>query len=182
MEAKGEAIGRSAGGTVKGREAQAAGFSSPAEMESWGIFAPLKTYLGPIIDIIQPLVGGHLSLIIICILLTMLLLSRRGNQNPSQDVIRTGPAGGPRYWEEAWQREEEGLWEWLEDRSGLGGIGDMGRSGRMNSFENVLGNRRGVISEGMKEREVEVAIGIMEERLETLRKVVEGRKAKKPEH
>ncbi|RPB10964.1 hypothetical protein P167DRAFT_490155 [Morchella conica CCBAS932] len=181
MEAKGEAIGRSVGGTVKGRAAQAAGFSSPAEMESWGVFAPLKTYLGPVVDMIQPLVGGNLSLIIICVLVVMLFMSRRGNQQASVTVIRNGPAGGAQYWDQAWQREEEGLWEWLEDRSGLGGVGDIGRGRRMDSFERVLGNRRGAISKGMKEREVEEAIGIMEERLETLKKVVEGRKVKNPE-
>lgn len=181
MEAKGEAIGRSVGGTVKGRAAQAAGFSSPAEMESWGIFAPLKTYLGPVVDMIQPLVGGNLSLIIICILVVMLFLSRRGNQTPSVTVTRSGPTGGVQYWDQAWQREEEGLWEWLEDRTGLGGLGDISRGRRMNSFEKELGSRRGSISAGMKEREVEEAISIMEERLETLKKVVEGRKARNPD-
>lgn len=179
MKAKGEAIGQAAGGTVKGRQAQTAGFTSPAEMESWGIFAPLKTYLGPVVDIIQPLVGGNLSMIVIAVLLTMLFMSRGGGQQAGTDIGRSGPSGGLRHWDQSWQREEEGLWEWLEDRSGLGGVGDAGRERRMDNFEKVLKGRRGAISGGMKDREMEEAIGVMEERLETLRKVVEGRKGKK---
>lgn len=178
LEAKGEAIGRSVAGTVKGREANAAGFASPAQMESWGIFAPLKTYLGPVIDVLQPLLNGNLGILVICVLLTVLVMGRRGG-SATTDVGRGG-AVGARYWEQTWQAEEEGLWEWLEDRSGLGGIGDLGRERRLNSFEKVLG-RRGRVGKGMKQREVEEAIGVMEERLEVLKKIVEARKGKKEE-
>lgn len=178
MEAKGEAIGRSVAGTVKGREANAAGFTSPAQMEDWGVFAPLKTYLGPVVDILGPLLNGNLGILVICILLTVLVMGRRGGAVTGTEVGRGGVGISARYWEEAWQKEEEGLWEWLEERSGLGGIGEMGRERRMGSFERVLGSR-GRVGEGMKQREVEEAIGIMEERLEVLKRVVEGRKGRK---
>lgn len=175
LEAKGQILGRSAVGTIKGREANSA--SNAAQMESWGIFSPLKPYFGPIIDILQPLLNGNLGVLVICVLVAILVLRGRGGQ-AATDVRRGGPGAGVRGWEQAWQAEEEGLWEWLEDRSGLGGVGEMGRERRMKGFEKVLGGRRRV-GEGMKAREMEEAIGIMEERLEVLRRVVEGRKGRK---
>lgn len=177
LEAKGQVLGRSTVGTIKGRETNAT--NNTAQMESWGIFSPLQSYLGPIVDILQPLLNGNLGILVICVLIVMLVVRGRGGSTTT-DVGRGGPGVGVRGWEQAWQAEEEGLWEWLEDRSGLGGIGELGRERRMRGFEKVLGGRRRV-GEGMKGREVEEAIGIMEERLEVLKRVVEGRKWKKEE-
>lgn len=174
LEAKGQVIGRSIAGTIKGREANAA--SNTTQVESWGIFSPLKPYLGPIVDILQSLLNGNLGVLVICVLVAMLIM--RGKTGPAAtEVRRGGPGAGMRGWEQAWQAEEEGLWEWLEDRSGLGDIGDLGRERRMRGFERVLGRKK--VGEGMKAREMEEAIGIMEERLEVLRRVIEGRKARK---
>lgn len=175
LEAKGQVIGRSVAGTIKGREANAT--SNTTQMESWGIFSPLKPFLGPIVDILQPLLNGNLGILVIGVLVAILVM--RGKGGPAAiEVRRGGLSTGMRGWEQAWQAEEEGLWEWLEDRSGLGGIGDLGRERRMQGFEKVLrGQRR--VGEGMKAREMEEAIGIMEERLKVLRRVVEGRKGKK---
>ncbi|KAG0137938.1 hypothetical protein HOY82DRAFT_535270 [Tuber indicum] len=180
LNAKGEAIGRAAGGTVKGREALAAGFESPADQASWGVFAPLRTYLEPVADIISPLIGGAPGLVAACLVLAVFLwwqstsvYSRNAN---------TAVDGGSgvhhlhQHWDTLWRSEEDGLWEWLEDRVGIDEV-VAPPSRRANSFEKAVRSRRGGagagLTQGMKRREVEDAIGVMEERLAILRRVVE---------
>ncbi|KAL7275079.1 hypothetical protein RUND412_001981 [Rhizina undulata] len=171
-DAKGELTGKAAGGAQKAHDSGSAG---TADLESWGIFPPLKTYLGPIVDILQPLFQGNIAVILICVLLVVIVINQtRGGNSSAKDVqYRTVPVGRA-HWEDLWRNEEDSLWEWLEDRAGLYTIGEVSRGRRMKSYERAI--ERMPLTEGMKEREVEEAIGVMEERLAVLRKIVEDRK------
>ncbi|CUS15577.1 unnamed protein product [Tuber aestivum] len=183
LNAKGEAIGRAAGGTLKGREAQAAGFESPTDQASWGVFAPLKAYLGPAADIISPLIGGAPGLVAICLVLTVFFWwQSRNAYSRRADAIAGGGSGVHRphqHWDTLWRSEEDGLWEWLEDRVGINEV-VAPPSGRASSFEKIVRSRHegagAGLAQGMKRREVEDAIGVMEERLAILRRVVEDRR------
>ena len=177
-----EAIGSAAGGTIKGREAQAAGFESSTDQDNWGLFTPLKTYLGPVADIISPLIGGAPGLVAICLVLTVFFWwQSRGAYSRHANTAVGGGSGvyhPHQYWDTLWRSEEDGLWEWLEDRVGINEV-VAPPSPRANSFERTARSRRGSgaagagLTQGMKRREVEDAIGVMEERLAILRKVVE---------
>ncbi|PWW74547.1 hypothetical protein C7212DRAFT_358878 [Tuber magnatum] len=183
LNGKGEAIGRTAGGTLKGREAQAAGFESPTDQASWGVFAPLKAYLGPAADIISPLIGGAPGLVAICLVLTVFFWWQGRGAYSRHANTAVGDGLGVhhlhQHWDTLWRSEEDGLWEWLEDRVELNEV-IAPPSHRANSFEKALrSGRDGMgagLTQGMKRREVEDAIEVMEERLAILRRVVEERR------
>lgn len=83
-------------------------------------------------------------------------------------------------YEELWRREESELWDWLEDRVGLEGM----YAPRMEGRQKVLAARemgKRLESEGMKEREVDDAIRVTEERLGALKGAVEREKDRKGE-
>lgn len=67
--------------------------------------------------------------------------------------------------------EEEGLWDWLEDRAGVDRIPSLGNSRQM-AFEKTLARSAGL---AMKDRQVQEAISVMKERLGSLERLVEER-------
>jgi hypothetical protein len=70
-----------------------------------------------------------------------------------------------------WVHEEEGLWEWLEDRAGLEAVPSL------KSQRAAKGNVQKRTGQQMKDRQVEEAIEVMKERLGSLERIYgEGRK------
>ena len=92
----------------------------------------------------------------------------------------SGPPERVAAYEELWRREESELWDWLEDRVGM----DRMHAPQVDERQKVLSAKemgRWLESEGMRGRQVDVAIRITEEWLGALKGAVvreKGRKAK----
>lgn len=147
----------------------------------WGILAPLYGPLNPVVSIFQPLLSGNLALGVIILLLCTLWL-RSPSQPPSGSLggrfpISSMPERHVAY-EELWQREESELWNWLEERVGLDGSAfpatNKGYPGARNPEAKEFTAR--FRDERMTQREVEDAIRITQQRLQTLQHVVERQK------
>lgn len=164
----------------KGRESKSgnskttdgAGDSKPAS-EHWGLFEPLRGLLGPIVDIVKPLVPGN---ILYGLLVGLLVASWFGYGFTSHKGIGRrdmGFLGTPERiaaYEEIWKREESELWNWLEERVSMDRLYEPQRMpARSHDMEGKLREEK------MNEREIQDAIRVTEERL----KVLKGAVAKK---
>jgi len=164
--------------------------------ENWGLFEPLRGLLGPVADIVKPLLTSNL---IIGLLLSLLLISWFRNSRASSPTTGLGYAGLPTpervaAYEEVWRREESGLWDWLEERVGMdrlaypagAGSGDddsaAAKARKQRDRERALAGKSmesRLVREKMSEREVDDAIRVTQERLEALKGVVEKRKVRR---
>lgn len=160
--------------------------------DNWGLLEPLRGILGPVADILRPLISANL---VIGLLLSLLLISWFRSSRASTPTSGLGHVGLPTpervaAYEEIWRREESGLWEWLEERVGMDGLSypvvgagsgdDSPAAKARKQRERVLAGKSmesKLLKEKMSEREVEDAIRVTQEKLEALKGVVEKRKA-----
>jgi hypothetical protein len=144
-----------------------------AKQSDWGIFDPIRSLLGPVADILEAIFTPQ---IIIPLMGALLVYSWffRGSST----------AVGPNQWsmaqrqvayDEIWRHEESELWKWLEDRVALDRVQASVASGR--TYQNDNSQVR-MPPANMKEREMDEAIRITEERLKVLKQKVEKDKAK----
>ncbi|KAI0909298.1 hypothetical protein F4823DRAFT_639181 [Ustulina deusta] len=153
--------------------------SASPETHDWGLFEPLHGILGPIFDILKPVMTGN----VVYGLLVGLLVStwfgfgfnsqHRGIGYGRGVAFSSYPERAVAY-EEIWRREESELWDWLDERVGLhrmneGGTPIRKRVSEPRAMEEKLQEVR------MSEKEVEEAIRITEEKLDVLKSVI-GRK------
>jgi len=118
---------------------------------------------------------ANFGLILFVVVLTYLVASKFALRAPQNQVSRAGHLGSPGHWEDIWRREEQGLWDWLEDRIGMDEIPTLQqKNSKQKTFEKVFESR--TAGTALKDRQVDEAITAMEERLDALRKVVEKRK------
>lgn len=166
---------------------EGAAHSKVAKPEDWGIFEPLHGILGPVVDILQPILGSNLmhGLLIGLLFAYCFRIGFNGRQaSPGYggrgDVaFRNYPERAVAY-EEMWRREESELWDWLEERVGLHRMSEHAASNsppiiRKRPIEpkTVEGKLR---EERMSEREISEAIRITEEKLQVLKSVVDRKK------
>jgi hypothetical protein len=141
--------------------------------EDWGLFEPLHGILGPIFDIIGPLLTGN---ILYGVFVGLLVASwfRFGFSGRNSRDVGMGFLGTPERvaaYEEMWRREESELWEWLENRVGMERAREVGKMpAEAKTVEDRLKNER------MEEREVDAAIRVTEEKLRVLKDTVEKKK------
>jgi hypothetical protein len=141
---------------------------------------PLHGILGPLVDIIKPILTGN---VVYGLLVGLLVASWFGfGFNPRQAGGGYGPGiGFPTNpdrliaYEELWRREESDLWDWLEERVGLhrmhdGEVPIRRRVAEPRSVEEKIREDR------MNEREIEEAIRITEEKLNVLKEVHDRKK------
>ena len=79
-------------------------------------------------------------------------------------------------YDEMWRREESDLWDWLEERTGLEGGSFIKKDARKgNALKSSPGNGREApsSSDKMTEREIDNAIKVTEERLRSLKEMIE---------
>ncbi|KAI9832787.1 MAG: hypothetical protein M1819_004007 [Sarea resinae] len=187
---------------AKAKHAEAASESkSHKKEENWGLFEPLRGPLSPVTDIFKPFLSVPLCLGIVFVLLAIVWVrqSRISRSGSAGSGGLVGPSTPERIaaYEEIWRREESELWDWLEDRVGLDGIGvpvvrgsgsqedggaastaaakarkERERAIKAESIETK------VASEKMSQREIDNAIRVTEERLMALKGVVEKKKVK----
>ncbi|KAK3949014.1 hypothetical protein QBC32DRAFT_44656 [Pseudoneurospora amorphoporcata] len=198
-------------GKKRGRKSKAAAVPTsdaesvkhtPAKKQDWGLLEPLRPFLGPIVDILRPVLTGNILYGVLVGLLVSTWFRFGMNSPRSGSVIVPGRGdlmGYTNYpqrvaaYEEMWRREESDLWDWIEDRAGLdrlhggGGVGLVGSEERGGSGMGVRKPANGrrkreaeyrtaeekLREEKMNEREVQEAIRVTEERLKVLKAVME---------
>jgi len=145
---------------------------SKPDKENWGLFEPIHGLLGPIIDILQPLLTGN---ILYGLLVGLLVASWfRFGGRVGQGDLSMGYLGTPARiaaYEEMWRLEESELWDWLEDRVGVDRLRDVGK---MPIEAQIIQDR--LKAEKMEDREVETAIRVTEEKLRVLKNSMEKKK------
>lgn len=151
---------------------------------SWGLFEPLHGILGPVVDIFSPVISPNM--IIGFLLFIMLVNWLRGPKIASPASLAYPGMTTPQRlaaYEEIWRREENDLWDWLEERVGMQGLAypdisndqeavmkarrQREQSLRSKSTRKILADLK------MGEREVDHAIKVTGERLGVLRRSVE---------
>ncbi|KAF2028154.1 hypothetical protein EK21DRAFT_70318 [Setomelanomma holmii] len=144
-----------------------------AKQSNWGLLEPIRGLLGPVADILEPIFTPQM----IITLLSALLIYSWFFRGASTAV-------GPNQWsvaqrqvayDEIWRHEESELWKWLEDRVALDRVHSSVSGGRLQHEDD--GQVR-LQPASMKEREVDEAIRITEERLRVLKQKVQKGKSK----
>jgi hypothetical protein len=141
--------------------------------EDWGLLEPLHGVLGPIVDIIQPLLTGNIlyGLLVGLLVASWFRFGLSGSGNVGRDMAYFGSPERVAAYEEIWRREESELWEWLEERVGMDRLRDVGsmRIEKQNVDDRLKDER-------MEERAVDAAIRVTEEKLKVLKHTVEKKK------
>lgn len=166
---------------------------APAKKQDWGMLEPLRPFLGPVADILRPILSGNIlyGVLVGLLISTWLRLGMNGPRSGGVIVPGRGDLMGyanyPQRvaaYEEIWRREESDLWDWIEDRAGL----DRLHGGGVDVTKPASGKKRGgepeyrtaeekLREEKMNEREVQEAIRVTEERLKVLKAVVDRKPA-----
>ncbi|ATY63976.1 GRAM domain-containing [Cordyceps militaris] len=149
---------------------------------SWGPLEPIRGVLEPILDILKPILTGN---VMYGLLVGLLVASWFGfGFSPSKPAGGFGGGAGGRgelmdmygpfrlaAYEEMWRREESELWEWLEERTGLGQVDSDNHGIRKRAVEPRTMQER-VRESRQDAREVQEAIRVTEEKLKVLRQVI----------
>ena len=139
--------------------------------EDWGLFEPVHGLLGPIVDIIKPLITGNIlyGLLVGLLVASWFGFGFSGARSNSQLTMFGSPDRVAAY-EEIWRREESELWEWLEDRVGMDRLRDVGS---MRIQKQQVDSR--LKDERMEARQVQAALRVTEEKLRVLKLAIESK-------
>lgn len=151
--------------------------TKPAAKQSWGIFEPLHGILGPVLDILMPLLTGN---VVYGLLVGLLVASwfgfgfnnRASTRAYGHDLGFYGYPDRVAAYEEMWRREESEVWEWLEERVGLDRLGDGAMPTRKRVAEARTVDEK-LREDRMDEREIKEAIKVTEEKLKVLKSVID---------
>ncbi|KAI1459310.1 hypothetical protein F4805DRAFT_421065 [Annulohypoxylon moriforme] len=151
-----------------------------SKSEDWGLFEPFHGILGPVVDIIKPVLTGNVvyGLLVGLLVATWFGFGFNGQPRVTPYGRELGFIGYPERaiaYEEIWRREESDLWDWLEERVGLHRMNE----GAMPIRKRVLEPRSvedKLREERMSDREVEEAIRVTEEKLQVLKSVIDRKK------
>lgn len=174
----------------KGAKRRTVSRSSPkpvavtTKTEDWGVLEPLHGILGPVVDIVKPLLSPNIVYGLLVGLLVAFWFGF-GRSPPPSDRYGLGWSSSERVaaYEEIWRREENELWDWLEARVGANERRLHGSAGlaqqvggleyREASPEVQRGIRESLDEEVGGDLDVREAIRVTEEKLEALKKMVE---------
>ncbi|KAK6958006.1 hypothetical protein Daesc_000799 [Daldinia eschscholtzii] len=182
------------GGAAKGKKKRVKGKLHQASKESltgpsdlavtksqdWGLFEPLHGILGPVLDILKPVLTGNVvyGLLVGLLVATWFGFGFNGQPRVAPYGRDLGFVGYPDRivaYDEIWRREESDLWDWLEDRVGLHRMNEGAMPVRKRVMEPRTVEEK-LREERMNEREVEEAIKVTEEKLRVLKSVVDRKK------
>lgn len=141
-----------------------------APPETWGMLEPLRPILGPITDLLKPLMTGNVTYGLLVGLLVAAWFGFPG-QGARREVGFYGYPDRAAAYEEIWRREETELWDWLEERVGLERLHDGSMPTRKRAIEPRTVEEK-IREERMDEREIQEAIRVTEEKLQVLKGVV----------
>jgi hypothetical protein len=159
-------------GAVAKREAAIAAVQ---QSSNWGPLEPVRQLLDPISSIIGPLITSQVIIVVLFVLLAyswFFSSSGRGSAVGGQGMYTPERMAA---YEAIWQREENALWDWLDDRVGLGD--SMLPPARQKVLRAKSMGKR-LEDERMEGRQMDEAIRTTEERLQALKDAV-GRNAEK---
>lgn len=146
-----------------------------AAKQDWGLLEPVRGVLEPVVDILQPILTGN---VMYGLLVGLLVASWFGfGFPPGKNPTPYGPDAGIyspdrlAAYEEMWRREDSELWDWLEERVGLGRLDSDAPLRRKRAVEPRTVEEK-LREERMDDREVDEAIRVTEEKLKVLRDVV----------
>lgn len=188
-KAKGRRKKRSASASQSAAAAAAASATLDAkkgDSQSWGMFEALRGPLGPVVGIFKPLWSANVAIGIIAFLLfTIYTKGLSGPAAVPSDIGLSLKLTNPQRlaaYEEMWRAEENELWKWLEDRTGMDGISFPTRD-YQNHESDTRARRRAqkrhgqsvaskINEEQISQREMNYAIQVVRERLNKLEEVV----------
>lgn len=147
--------------------------AAQAKQSNWGLLEPVRGLLGPVADILESVFTPQITIALLGALLIYSWFFRGASS-----------AVGPNQWsvaqrqvayEEIWRREESELWNWLEDRVAMDRIHSavIGKKALVDDDAQIRLQPR-----DMKDREMDEAIRITEERLRVLKNKVEKERAR----
>ncbi|EFE39912.1 GRAM domain protein [Trichophyton verrucosum HKI 0517] len=150
-----------------------------------GLLSTLYSPFAPVVDIIKPFWSSNMTIGVLVILLVTMWFRASVPGYPTSRAGLTSHSAPDRLiaLEELWHREENELWDWLEERVGLDGLSFPVVDNAHSRDDKQQPNRRAekefesrLHRDRMSEREAENAIRVTQERLQTLQKIVEKRK------
>lgn len=165
---------------------------SPAaskQEENWGVFEILRPSLEPVISPVKPFVRVNVVVTILVIMVCWMWFRGPGARS-STELSRLNRVERLMMYDDIWRREETDLWNWLEDRAGVDGtvlrnaIKEAGSSDREDQ-QRVKQRQKLLKSKDMQTRlreenksmkEMEEAVRVTQERLDSLRKTLERQK------
>ena len=145
---------------------------SKPEAENWGLFEPLRGILGPIVDILKPVLTGNIlyGLLVGLLVASWFRFGFLGKGGSNREVGFFGTPERIAAYEEIWRREESELWDWLEERVGMERLREAKNPSERKNMEDKLRDER------MEQRELDTAIRVTEEKLKVLKRAVEKKK------
>lgn len=166
--------------------------NSGSKPSDWGLFEPVHGILGPIADLLGPLLTKEslIGFLVFLLIISWFRNSRLRAPSSSVGPYSTGltPQRMAAY-EEMWRSEESALWDWLEERVGMSEGGGMAfpanvRVGNADGSRRARAEREDVLrgrggkgkvggGKAMEERELEWAVGRTEEKLKVLKGMME---------
>ncbi|KAI9825077.1 MAG: hypothetical protein M1832_001397 [Thelocarpon impressellum] len=165
---------------------------STSKAEHWGLLEPVRGPLGPVVDMMRPLLSSNVVIgVLLFVLVTGWLRGPRVPISQAESGLGHPHGGSPgrlAAYEEIWRREESALWDWLDERLGLpqsvsAHADDASSPEPKAPRARAVGKDRDLearlADEKMDAREVDDAIRVTQERLDALRAVVERRKRDK---
>ncbi|KAK5310611.1 hypothetical protein LTR70_009339, partial [Exophiala xenobiotica] len=153
----------------------------------WGPLEILRPVLGPVVAPVQPFVTMN---VIVSILGFMVLWMWFRGPAASSTSISRSRLDHTTYYDDLWRREESNLWDWLQERAGVDGsiIRDQlhNQATQDKEGKNKLQQRQKLLkSKDMQSRlreekksmkEMEEAVRVTQERLDTLQRALERQK------
>lgn len=153
------------------------------QAKSWGFLELVHGLLGPVVDILKPVLNGNVAVLVIGILLFMVLFRSPSQSRVSHDIGCPGYSLPQRLaaYEEMWRREESELWSWLEDRVGMEGMAfpAANRPSDSQLRQGSLQLQDKLRNERMSDREMKHAIRTTRERLDVLEEILSKRNSQK---
>ncbi|KAJ2968636.1 hypothetical protein NQ176_g9082 [Zarea fungicola] len=187
---KGRKKGKKGRSSLTANEAlNVANKKSDTHKTHWGPLEPIRGILDPMFDILKPVLTGN---VMYGLLVGLLVASWFGfGFSPSKPAGGFGAGGSGRgemldlygplrltAYEEMWRREESELWDWLEERTGLGQMDSDSHGIRKRAVEPRTVQER-MREARMDAREIQEAIRVTEEKLKILRQVIDNGKKEK---
>lgn len=151
-----------------------AAIAAVQQSSGWGPLEPVRQILDPIFGIIGPLITSQVIIAALFLLLAYNWFFSAGHGSSAVGSNGYTPERMAAY-EAIWQREENALWDWLDDRVGLGDgvLPERQKVMRANNMGKQLDDER------MDGRQMDEAIRTTEERLQALKDAVRRKSAKR---
>ncbi|KAI0159753.1 hypothetical protein GGR57DRAFT_458594 [Xylariaceae sp. FL1272] len=153
--------------------------AASSKTQDWGLFEPLHGLLGPVFDVLKPVMTGNVvyGLLVGLLVATWFGFGLNGQRGGGygRDMAFAGYPDRAVAYEEIWRREESDLWDWLEERVGLHRMNEGAMPIRKRVMEPRVAEEK-LREERMNEREIEEAIRITEQKLNVLKSVIDRKK------